>query len=67
MVAAIQGVTGSGKTITSVEVIIEWLRISSNPILVCADSQHSVDVLYTEMIKANIKAIRVGPGFEERF
>ncbi len=30
-----------------------------------AESHHSVEVLHGELIKANIKAIKLGPGFED--
>jgi|LauGreDrversion4_2_1035121.scaffolds.fasta_scaffold4254954_1 hypothetical protein len=62
----INGPRGSGKTTTAVEIVIEWLRASSSIILVTSELHSSVDIIYEELIKAGIKAVRFGPGFEEK-
>jgi hypothetical protein len=57
----IQGPPGTGKTTTAVEIILEWIRIdSSNKILVCADSNIAVDVLYRELCRADVNVYRIG-------
>jgi len=61
----IQGPPGSGKTTTGVEIVLEWLRSSGNPILVTGESEQTVNKIYQELIKANVKAVAVGPGFED--
>jgi Ni2+-binding GTPase involved in maturation of urease and hydrogenase len=54
IVSAIHGPPGSGKTVAAVEIIIEWMRRSSEPILACGDNQQSTDELYVELSKAGI-------------
>jgi hypothetical protein len=66
LLTLIQGPPGTGKTTTAVEVVLEWLRASNQPILACADSNIAVDLLHSEFLKAGIKAIRIGPGFDDR-
>lgn len=65
-ITLIQGPPGSGKTTTAVEIVLEWLRSSNQPILVTAESQGTINVIYGELIKANVKAVTIGPGFEDR-
>lgn len=67
LITLVQGPPGCGKTTTTVEIVIEWLRQSGSAILVCSESQQNVDILYNEMLKAGIKAVRLGPGFEDKF
>jgi superfamily I DNA and/or RNA helicase len=38
----------TGKTTTAVEIVLEWLRQSSAPILACAESNIAVDLLHNE-------------------
>lgn len=56
----IQGPPGTGKTTTAVEVIKEWLNIDDSPILVCADSNVSVDRVYKELHNNKIPCVRMG-------
>jgi superfamily I DNA and/or RNA helicase len=57
----IQGPPGTGKTTTAVEIVLEWLRVDrKNPVLVCADSNIAVDVLYGELMKAGVNVFRMG-------
>ncbi|KAL4477756.1 hypothetical protein ABPG72_018930 [Tetrahymena utriculariae] len=65
-ITVIQGPPGSGKTTTAVEIVLEWLRASNQPILITAESQGTVNIIYGELIKANVKAVTIGPGFEDR-
>ena len=65
LLTLIQGPPGTGKTTTAVEIVLEWLRTSSSPILACADSNVAVDLLYQEFMQAGIKAVRIGAGFDE--
>lgn len=65
LLTLIQGPPGTGKTTTAVEIVLEWLRTSSAPILACADSNVAVDLLYQEFMQAGIKAVRIGAGFDE--
>ena len=66
LLTLIQGPPGTGKTTTAVEVVLEWLRSSPAPILACADSNVAVDLLYSEFMQAGIKAMRIGPGYDDR-
>lgn len=34
--------------------------------MVTAVTQNSVNIIYGELIKANVKAVAIGPGFEDR-
>jgi len=65
LLTLIQGPPGTGKTTTAVEIVLEWLRASSAPILACADSNVAVDLLYQEFMQAGIKAVRIGANFDE--
>jgi superfamily I DNA and/or RNA helicase len=59
----IQGPPGTGKTTVAVDIIIEWLKLDSkNPILVCADSNIAVDILYKELISSGVPTTRLGIG-----
>ncbi|KRX03858.1 P-loop containing nucleoside triphosphate hydrolase [Pseudocohnilembus persalinus] len=61
----VQGPPGSGKTTLCIEIVIEWLRQSGKPVLITAENNQNVDILFNELIKANIKAVKLAPGFEE--
>lgn len=57
----IQGPPGTGKTRTAAEIVREWVKFNPNStILVTADSNIAVDNIFKELIKLNIKALRVG-------
>jgi len=66
LLTLIQGPPGTGKTTTAVEIVLEWLRSSRQPILACADSNIAIDLLHSEFLRAGIKAIRIGPGYDDR-
>ena len=59
----IQGPPGTGKTSTCVEIVLEWLRLHPyellmSKILVTAESNCAVDILYRELQIANVSAFR---------
>jgi superfamily I DNA and/or RNA helicase len=60
VITLIQGPPGTGKTTTAVEIILEWLRKSNQIILVCAETDISIDKMLTELDRARIRAVRVG-------
>lgn len=66
LLTLIQGPPGTGKTTTAVEIVLEWLRSNPSTILACADSNIAVDILHSEFMKAGIKAIRIGPGYDDK-
>jgi superfamily I DNA and/or RNA helicase len=57
----IQGPPGTGKTRTAAEIVREWVKFNpTSTILVTADSNIAVDNIFKELLKLNIKALRVG-------
>jgi len=57
----IQGPPGTGKTTIGIEIVLEWLRTDpDNRVLVAADSNVAVDILYRELSRAGVKSFRFG-------
>lgn len=59
----IQGPPGTGKTSTCVEIVLEWLRLNPygllmSKILVTAESNCAVDILYRELLIAKVDVFR---------
>ena len=59
----IQGPPGTGKTSTCVEIVLEWLRLNPyglmmSKLLVTAESNCAVDILYRELLIANVDVFR---------
>lgn len=59
LLTLIQGPPGSGKTITAIEIVLEWLRQSSLHVLVCAESISKVDEIHSEFEKIGVRSVKV--------
>jgi hypothetical protein len=66
LLTLIHGPPRTGKTTTCVEIILEWLRNSTHPILACAETNIAVDILYDELKAAGLNVIRVGPDYDDK-
>ncbi|XXH02140.1 hypothetical protein Hte_008508 [Hypoxylon texense] len=61
--AIVQGPPGTGKTFTSVQalqILLNSQERGSNVIIVAAQTNHAVDQILTQLIKANVNVVRLG-------
>jgi hypothetical protein len=61
----IQGPPGTGKTKVAAEIVKEWFNMQKNkekshPILVTADSNIAVDNIFKELVKMQLRPLRIG-------